>query len=131
MTGRVYISHDVVFDETIFPFSNLHPNAGHRLRNEILLLHASLRNHAFGKNCGDNNIFNISTADHSGADLNCVQETEPSGAHVTENPVKSTSRSLLVDLCTASNFPAQLRPGSSSTGAPTPLVAMCLHPSPL
>ena len=27
-TGRVYISRDVVFDESIFPFSNLHPNAG-------------------------------------------------------------------------------------------------------
>ena len=30
-TGRVYISRDVVFDETVFPFSTLHPNAGARL----------------------------------------------------------------------------------------------------
>jgi histone deacetylase 1/2 len=37
-TGRVYISRDVVFDETIFPFARLHPNAGARLRAEILLL---------------------------------------------------------------------------------------------
>lgn len=35
--GRVYISHGVVFDETIFPFASLHPNAGARLRSEILL----------------------------------------------------------------------------------------------
>jgi hypothetical protein len=37
-TGRVYISRDVVFDENVFPFAQLHPNAGSRLREEILLL---------------------------------------------------------------------------------------------
>ena len=31
-TGRVYISRDVVFDETQFPFEKLHPNAGALLR---------------------------------------------------------------------------------------------------
>jgi hypothetical protein len=36
--GRVYISHDVVFDGTVFPFSKLNPNAGACLRAEILLL---------------------------------------------------------------------------------------------
>lgn len=37
-SGRVYISRDVTFDETIFPFAEMHPNAGARLRSEILLL---------------------------------------------------------------------------------------------
>jgi hypothetical protein len=37
-TGRVYISRDVVFDENRFPFATMHPNAGTRLRQEILLL---------------------------------------------------------------------------------------------
>jgi hypothetical protein len=37
-TGRVYISRDVVFDENIFPFASLHPNAGRRLTQDILLL---------------------------------------------------------------------------------------------
>ena len=37
-SGRIYISRDVVFDETIFPFSKLHPNAGALLRAEIALL---------------------------------------------------------------------------------------------
>ena len=37
-TGRVYMSRDVVFDETQFPFAKLHPNAGALLRKEILLL---------------------------------------------------------------------------------------------
>ena len=40
--GRVYISRDVVFDEHVFPFSTLHPNAGARLRSEIALLPPSL-----------------------------------------------------------------------------------------
>jgi hypothetical protein len=37
-TGRVYVSRDVVFDENVFPFAELHPNAGRRLREELLLL---------------------------------------------------------------------------------------------
>ena len=37
-TGRIYISRDVVFDESVFPFKSLHPNAGALLRKEILLL---------------------------------------------------------------------------------------------
>jgi hypothetical protein len=37
-TGRVYISRDVVFDENVFPFQVLHPNAGALLKREILLL---------------------------------------------------------------------------------------------
>jgi histone deacetylase 1/2 len=43
-TGRVYISWDVIFDENIFPFSELHPNAGARLHSEIDLLHPTLTN---------------------------------------------------------------------------------------
>lgn len=43
-TGRVYISRDVVFDETIYPFSKLHPNAGACLPSKILLLPNTLRN---------------------------------------------------------------------------------------
>jgi histone deacetylase 1/2 len=34
-TRRLYISHDVTFDESIFPFSKLHPNTGAQLRTEI------------------------------------------------------------------------------------------------
>jgi hypothetical protein len=41
-TSCVYISHDVVFDETVFPFFTLHPNASARLRSEISLLPPSL-----------------------------------------------------------------------------------------
>lgn len=34
--GRIYISRDVVFDEHVFPFQNLYPNAGARLRSDSL-----------------------------------------------------------------------------------------------
>jgi hypothetical protein len=37
-TGRVYISRDVVFNESVFPFEQLHPNAGALLQKELLLL---------------------------------------------------------------------------------------------
>jgi histone deacetylase 1/2 len=52
-SGRVYISREVVFDENIYHFTSLHPNAGARLRSEILLLPPSLLNAPFGdeQNC--------------------------------------------------------------------------------
>jgi hypothetical protein len=37
-TGRIYISQDVTFDEEVFPFSKLHPNARVRLWSEIQIL---------------------------------------------------------------------------------------------
>ena len=42
--GRVYISRDVVFDEHVFPFASLHPNAGARLRSKLDLLLDVLKN---------------------------------------------------------------------------------------
>ena len=43
-SGRIYISRDVVFDESIFPFSKLNPNAGARLHSELNLLPPNLLN---------------------------------------------------------------------------------------
>jgi hypothetical protein len=45
---RIYVSHDVIFDEEVFCFSKLNPNAGARLLSEITLLHPTL----FPHNCG-------------------------------------------------------------------------------
>jgi histone deacetylase 1/2 len=36
-TVRVYISRDVVFDESVFPFATLNPIAGKHLQKDILL----------------------------------------------------------------------------------------------
>lgn len=45
-SGRIYISRDVVFDESIFPFAKLNPNAGARFRSELLLLPSELLNYS-------------------------------------------------------------------------------------
>jgi hypothetical protein len=41
-SGWVYISRDVIFDETVFPFLELNPNAGAQLKNDGMLLHPTL-----------------------------------------------------------------------------------------
>jgi hypothetical protein len=43
--GSVYISRDVMFDEIIYPFAKMNPNAGTRLQSEILLLPSSFNPH--------------------------------------------------------------------------------------
>lgn len=60
--GRVYISRDVVFDESVFPFSELHSNAGARLRHEISLLSPSLlASTTFGGSTLDADHLHVST----------------------------------------------------------------------
>jgi hypothetical protein len=41
--GRIYISRDVVFDEIVYPFTKLNPNAGAWLKLETLLLPQQLQ----------------------------------------------------------------------------------------
>jgi hypothetical protein len=52
-SSRVYVSRDVVFDETEFPFSKLHSNAGARLREEMSLLPFNLLNPIESEQQGD------------------------------------------------------------------------------
>lgn len=47
-SGRVYISRDVTFDESLFPFQFLHSNAGRRFQDEINLLPTYLLNPTSG-----------------------------------------------------------------------------------
>jgi hypothetical protein len=49
-SGRIYISRDVIFDETVFPFATLNPNAGARYHVDVLLLPST--------NHGNNDIIN-------------------------------------------------------------------------
>jgi hypothetical protein len=42
--GPIYISRDVIFIESLFPFAKLHANVGMRLQSEILLLPPHLLN---------------------------------------------------------------------------------------
>lgn len=75
-TGRVYISRDVVFDEHIFPFAELHANAGARLGAQINLLPSTLFP---SSNLDNRGIFN--TADHTLSDVteaNAIDDVVPS-----------------------------------------------------
>jgi hypothetical protein len=69
----VYISRDVVFDENVFPFASLHPNAGALLKKEILLLPSS-SSHESAQNCTAHIVPIVSTT-------NVLQET----THIEEN----------------------------------------------
>jgi hypothetical protein len=62
--GRVYISRNVIFDETVFPFSTLKPNAGALLKNEISLLHPTLRTPQDGVCVGEPTVINDANLDH-------------------------------------------------------------------
>jgi hypothetical protein len=48
-----------VFDEMIFPFSELHLNAGNLLRSKILLLHLTLQNLCGGPGVGIIDMCNV------------------------------------------------------------------------
>jgi hypothetical protein len=83
-TGRIYISRDVVFDEDVFPFSKLHPNAGARLRSEILLLPSNLLNPSFGDDFVVDSMTNAANPEFFGARNNSSQgETEEIGPGTT------------------------------------------------
>jgi hypothetical protein len=41
-TGCIYISHDVLFDESVFPFASLHSMAGARYHSDVLLSPATV-----------------------------------------------------------------------------------------
>jgi hypothetical protein len=56
----VYISWDVVFNEDVFSFAKLHPNAEARLRSEILLLPSNPINPSFGNESIVDSMTNVS-----------------------------------------------------------------------
>jgi hypothetical protein len=91
-TGRVYISRDVVFDEDVLPFSKLYPNAGARLRSEILLLSSALPNTSSRDESVGDSMTNAANPEFFGARNNVLQgQTEDMGAgtHLGADPVLS------------------------------------------
>jgi len=77
--GRVYISRDVVFDEYVFPFAELHPNAGSRLRAEFRVLLDALRSQSsiFGDaHILDQRLQSPNPTDVCSSSCNPVQATE-------------------------------------------------------
>jgi len=96
-SGRVYISRDVIFEETNFPFSKLHSNAGARLRSEISLLPSYLSN-SFGTEHLDDRMFDYpSSTDVAGevagandAEIPSQQATEDLGAEHESDPTSGS-----------------------------------------
>jgi hypothetical protein len=97
-TGRVYISRDVVFDESVISFQHLHPNAGALLRKEILLLDPSLHNFELGgKFSNDQHMANTPIINHApsspfatpqvsaGRITNTGENLSPNGVQISEN----------------------------------------------
>jgi hypothetical protein len=77
-----------VFDEHIFPFAQLHPDAGARLRSEISLLPDSLLG---GVNANDLFLINSSTPDNTSADTRGPSPFKPehNGTNLDEIPTIS------------------------------------------
>jgi hypothetical protein len=142
-TGRVYISRDVVFDESVFPFAALNPNAGRRLQKDILLLPTNTSSHHGDANIDDYmplpivpNVFvpeNVTpdAQDDAGHDTekdtaeNVSGNDEEEHCQVAEN-AKTGSRSHVdtaVDL--ADVDPGADSPASASESAPAQPSASC------
>ena len=130
-TGRVYISRDVVFDETIFPFSTLNPNAGKRLRDELLL---------FPKNFHDEDMnsgaSNMSDASPESCELPSVDTGANNGANPAGMPsmvffplpASSGESSCSLELPSESGTASGVN--TSSEPSVTPLHDMALASSP-
>jgi hypothetical protein len=66
--GRIYyISRDVIFDENVYPFAQLHPNAGAQLRKELIVLPFHLLKLG-DVNCTASNITNAPNNNGDGSD---------------------------------------------------------------
>jgi hypothetical protein len=83
-TGRIYISRDVVFNENVFLFAQLHPNAGALLRSEISLLSDTLLG---GIDTTDQFLVNSSKPDNTSADTGDLSpsNSEHNGENLKEN----------------------------------------------
>jgi histone deacetylase 1/2 len=70
-TGRVYISRDIVFDESVFSFASLHSNAGAQLQADSILLPSSLQP--------------LSMHNHEGRDLQIDHDANPADPTLAES----------------------------------------------
>lgn len=114
-TGRVYISRDVVFDEDVFPFSKLHPNAGARLKSDTLLLSPTLVPASLlrsGAECVVDPMINNPAANNLPADTSGSQDpadaTNPGTGSDGDPPAQSAPDSA----------PARTLPGHAPVSSP-------------
>jgi hypothetical protein len=108
-TGRVYISHDVIFDEENFPFSELHPNVGARLKSEIALLDPTLFHHY---TCGGKPIFDCIVDNPATAN----ETVEAIGQNAGENSTPTTAQAGMKNVAAPTelvSFPASASEAAS------------------
>lgn len=99
--GCLYISRDVVFDDDdVYPYAQLHPNAGAHLRSKILLLPSTLLN----PSSRDDN--SSDPFDNGSLLTNCLDEHAGSGENSRENSASNdpTPAANGVILCTRGTF---------------------------
>jgi hypothetical protein len=80
----------VIFDKTVFPFTEFHPNAGALLKSKILLLHPTLRNIQRGDGVEELIVTNLANEVHEVfADSNETggESGACSSANTRQNPV--------------------------------------------
>lgn len=113
-TGRVYISRDVTFDESVFPFEKLGANAGRRQQSEISLLPSSLLNpkFPFGGDHFDNQLANSPIPTNSGDENSDLQEILSADNGAAEFPGGAPAH--------APNTTCQAQPGTVSPAARSP-----------
>jgi hypothetical protein len=123
-TSRIYISRDVVFDEQVFPFAQLHYNVGAQLWTEIVLLPSHLLNPG-DVNCTASNITNtpddIDSSDGLQEIENIEQSAEqPDDLMSTEHLGEQSHNDLLVPLHldTDSKEDPPLAAGGTAPSAP-------------
>jgi hypothetical protein len=95
--GQIYISRDVVFDESVFPFASLHPNAGAPSSTRILLLPESLQNHSMSSHEGEQHCTELTPNDyviHVLSDSTQVQKH--AGENFTQNGEEMRQKTELV-----------------------------------
>jgi hypothetical protein len=106
--GWIYISRDVVFDEHMFPFASLHPNAGTQLKSELRLLPDVLLNPS--TDLGDSNLFDYTVRSPLSTNVASpvVGALLPTGLHSEEETGNSSENDGLYRMC---------YPGGDSTHA--------------
>jgi hypothetical protein len=129
--GRVYISRDVVFDEGVFPFAQLHPNAGARLRAEISLLPDTLLSPRTS-GLGDAVLRDLSVSSHVPANplMSSTRSPDDAGENTEENnadlgedecyfvcPSPRDSRGACVEVDSSAPADSPSAPDKSSSGS--------------
>lgn len=121
-SGRVYISRDVTFDESLFPFQNLGPNAGRRFQEDINLLPSFLLN-PLTTNTGASNLTDHATGfpNNPASNICAVDEEmqEDMPTHEGAHGAASSGALLEVDSpAPATNAASSVPPDSVDRAAP-------------